>query len=142
MGDTSGEKLDVLLYGLGAIGSYYSIFLANNPRVKLTLCARSNYEAVKKNGLSMVSKPHDAEYHSKAFEVVRTPAEAQQTFDYIVCVNKAVDTDAVLEQLKPAVDEERTTIAIMQNGVGNEVPFRKAFPGCTIISGVVRCPSK
>lgn len=41
------------------------------------------------------------------------------------------------QQIKPAVGKE-TVIVIIQNGVGNEEPFRKAFPNNTIISCVVR----
>ena len=40
-------------------------------------------------------------------------------------------------QLAPGVDEDRTTLVIIQNGVGNEGPFRARFPKTTIISCVV-----
>lgn len=69
--------------------------------------------------------------------VVRTPAEADETFDYIVCVHKAIDQESVPDRLAPAVDESKTTIVIIQNGVGNEQPFRRRFPGTSIISCVV-----
>lgn len=39
--------------------------------------------------------------------------------------------------IAPAIDEKKTSIVIIQNGVGNEEPFRKAFPGTTIITCVV-----
>jgi ketopantoate reductase len=72
--------------------------------------------------------------------VVKTAAEAGQTFDYIVCAHKAINQAAVPAQLAAAVDEAKTTIVIIQNGVGNEEPFRKAFPGASILSCVVRVP--
>lgn len=68
--------------------------------------------------------------------VVRLPREVGRTFDYVVCANKAIDTEAVVANLAPAIGES-TTIVIIQNGVGNEEPFRKAFPTCSIISCVV-----
>lgn len=43
----------------------------------------------------------------------------------------------MVSQLAPAVDETKTTIVVIQNGVGNEEPFRLRFPGCTIITCVV-----
>lgn len=132
-----GETVDVLLYGLGAIGSFYAFILQKNPRVRLSVCARSNYEVVKNNGVTIRSKTH-GEHTFRPVKVLRTPEEAQQTYDYVVCVHKAVNTDSVLKQLVPVVDEN-TTIALMQNGVGNEDPFRKAFPKSTIVSGVVSC---
>lgn len=130
------DKIEVLLYGLGAIGSVYAFILNRNPRVRLSVCARSNYDVVRENGMTIRSKNH-GEHNFMPAKVLRTPAEAGQTYDYIYCVNKAVQTDLVLQQLAPVVDQQKTTIAVMQNGVGNEEPFRKAFPGCTILSGVV-----
>lgn len=58
-------------------------------------------------------------------------------FDYIVCAHKAIFQDTVPAQIAAGVDESRTTIVIIQNGVGNEVPFRTHFPKTTIISCVV-----
>lgn len=70
--------------------------------------------------------------------VVRTPADANQTYDYVVCAHKAIDQDAAVAQLAPVIDQDRTTIVLIQNGVGNEEPFRKAYPRSTIITCVVR----
>lgn len=69
--------------------------------------------------------------------MVKSPAEVSGTFDYIICANKAIDPDAAVSQLQPAVDETKTTIVIIQNGVGNEELFRKKLPGCSIITCVV-----
>ena len=69
--------------------------------------------------------------------VYRTPSEAAPTkFDYIVCAHKAVNPSSTPPLFKDVADEN-TTFAIMQNGVGNEEPFRREYPKCTIISGVV-----
>jgi ketopantoate reductase len=56
--------------------------------------------------------------------------------DYIVCAHKAIDQDEVAAQLQPAVNK-KTTIVVIQNGVGNEHPFRKQFPDNSIITCVV-----
>lgn len=71
--------------------------------------------------------------------VVKTPAEAGTTFDFVVCAHKAIKQELVPEQLVPAVDEKKSTLVIIQNGVGNEEPFRNRFPRATILSCVV-CP--
>lgn len=73
--------------------------------------------------------------------VVKTVQEAGSKFDYIVCAHKALDQASVPKQIEPGVDPARTTIAIIQNGVGNEEPFRNAFPSTTILSCVVRTSS-
>ena len=68
--------------------------------------------------------------------VVKSAAEVSPV-DYIVCAHKAIDQDEVVAQLQPAINN-RTTIVVIQNGVGNEEPFRKQFPDNTIITCVVR----
>ena len=60
--------------------------------------------------------------------------------DYVVCAHKAIDQDEVAAQLTPVVDPSRTTIVVIQNGVGNEEPFRKQFPQNSIITCVVSIP--
>ncbi|KXH51150.1 2-dehydropantoate 2-reductase [Colletotrichum nymphaeae SA-01] len=131
----SGQQIEVLLYGLGAIGSFYAFILSRVPRVRLTVVARSNYNAVKENGIAIASENH-GEHNVRPYRVVRNAAEAEAKFDYIVCAHKAITQDAVPAEIAPAVDAEKSTIVIIQNGVGNEVPFRKAFPHTTIISCV------
>ncbi|KIV81885.1 hypothetical protein PV11_04035 [Exophiala sideris] len=130
------EEVSVLLFGLGAIGSFYAFILTQNKRVRLTVVARSNYDAVKKNGLHIKSANH-GEHVVHPATIVRTPAEAGETYDYVVCAHKAIDQSSIPGRLAPAVDENKTCIVIMQNGVGNEDPFREAFPKCPILSGVV-----
>ncbi|KAK1489349.1 2-dehydropantoate 2-reductase [Colletotrichum cuscutae] len=130
-----GQQIEVLLYGLGAIGSFYAFILSRVPRVRLTVVARSNYNAVKENGIVIASENH-GEHNVCPYRIVRNAAEAEAKFEYIVCAHKAITQDAVPAEIAPAVDAEKSTIVIIQNGVGNEVPFRKAFPHTTIISCV------
>lgn len=61
--------------------------------------------------------------------------------DYVVCAHKAIDQEEVAAQLKPVVDPSRTTIVVIQNGVGNEEPFRKQFPHNSILTCVVSSAS-
>lgn len=68
--------------------------------------------------------------------MVRSPGEAGPV-DYIVCAHKAIDQEEVAVRLAPVVDQDRTTIVIIQNGVGNEEPFRKQFPKSSILTCVV-----
>ncbi|RWA04183.1 hypothetical protein EKO27_g10921 [Xylaria grammica] len=131
----ASDQIDVLLYGLGAIGSFYAFILSRAKNVRLTVVARSNYDAVSSKGLSITSENH-GDHTVAPYKVVKSPAGAQATFDYIVCAHKAIDQASVPKQLAPAVDEKKTTIVIIQNGVGNEEPFREAFPGASILSCV------
>ncbi|KAL4966106.1 ketopantoate reductase family protein [Aspergillus stella-maris] len=130
------EPIDVLLYGLGAIGSFYAFILSRADRVRLTVVARSNYDAVVKDGIKITSANH-GEHSFRPDRVIRTPSEATGTkFAYIVCAHKAVDPAGSITPLDPVISDE-TTIVVLQNGVGNEDPFRERWPGVTVISGVV-----
>ena len=67
--------------------------------------------------------------------MLESPADANASFDYIVCAHKAVNPGRVPPLLRPAVGSS-TTFVIIQNGVGNEEPFRTTFPENTILSCV------
>ncbi|KAL3459297.1 2-dehydropantoate 2-reductase [Aspergillus heterothallicus] len=130
------EPIDVLLYGLGAIGSFYAFILNRAENVRLTVVARSNYDAVIENGIHITSANH-GQHTFRPDRVIRTPSEASETkFAFVVCTHKAIDPDAAIIPLDPVISET-TTIVVLQNGVGNEDPFRKRFPHQTIVSGVV-----
>ena len=130
------EKIEVLLYGLGAIGSFYAYILQKSDQVRLSVVARSNYNAVKSNGLTIKSENH-GEHNFHPAAVLRSPTEAEHNFDFIVCCNKATNPEETPSQLAPVVEDGKTVIALMQNGVGNEDPLHRAFPKSTILSGVV-----
>ncbi|GAB7335500.1 hypothetical protein MBLNU13_g07852t1 [Cladosporium sp. NU13] len=68
--------------------------------------------------------------------VYRSPEEAGHTFEYIVCAHKAIDP-AAIPPIFQSIADTNTTFVVMQNGVGNEDPFRATYPKCTIISGVI-----
>lgn len=137
------------------IGSFYAFILSRNPQVRLTVVARSNFDAVKTNGIKIKSENHGEHLvhpdkglpptthepeqflADPRFTVVGNVAEANKKFDYIVCAHKAIEQSTVPPQLKAGIDDDQTTLVIIQNGVGNEEPFRQTFPHITILSCVV-----
>ncbi|KAF5675760.1 galactonate dehydratase [Fusarium heterosporum] len=111
-----------------------SIRECRTERVRLTVVARSNFDAVAANGISIESQNH-GKHHVKPDRVLRTVAEAGQKFDFIILTNKAVDQASTAADITPGVGDN-TSIVIIQNGVGNEDAFRERFPAVTIISCV------
>ncbi|CAD6444766.1 e06b987b-e64a-4461-a470-5792bf000a29 [Sclerotinia trifoliorum] len=130
----SEETINVLFYGLGAIGSVYAFILSRCPNVRLTTVARSNYDAVRENGLKLISENH-GEHTFYPANVIKTPSEAPGHYDYIVCSNKAIDQELVAKALAPIISTS-TSIVLIQNGVGNEEIFQKLYPQNSIISCV------
>ena len=58
--------------------------------------------------------------------------------NYVVCAHKAIDQDEAVAELESVIAPGYTTIVVIQNGVGNEEPFREQFPQNSIITCVVR----
>lgn len=67
--------------------------------------------------------------------VYKTSSEAGRCFDYIVCVHKAINPESAPPLFKDVANDS-TTFVLIQNGVGNEDPFRQYYPKSTIISCV------
>ncbi|KAF5692968.1 galactonate dehydratase [Fusarium denticulatum] len=116
------------------IGSFYAFILSRSEHVHLTVVARSNFEAVSANGISIDSQNH-GKHHVKPHKVFRSVSQANRKFDFIICTNKAVDQLSTAADIAPGVGDN-TSIVIIQNGVGNEDAFREKFPSATIISCV------
>lgn len=135
MATTDPQPTSILLYGLGAVGSFYAFILSRNPSVQLSVVCRSNHAAVSSHGLRFTSQNHGGPHTVTPTQVLRNPAEAGKTFDFVVCAHKAIDQDSVPAKLTSVIGPE-TTIVIIQNGVGNEDPFRATFPQNTILSCV------
>lgn len=127
-------RTDIVIFGLGAIGAYYAYVFSRSPEVRLDVVARSNFEQVQQHGLDIRSEIHGS-HRVLPHRVLRFPDEAEQTYDYVVCTNKAIGQDKIAASLGPLVGRN-TTLVIIQNGVGNEEPFRRAFPDNAIITCV------
>ncbi|KAL6245155.1 hypothetical protein RBB50_007930 [Rhinocladiella similis] len=110
-----------------------------------TGCIGSNYDAVKAHGLRISSTIFgDLQVRPT---VVRNVAEAiaqsPEPFDFVVVCTKATKlvTETVIQQIKSALTAQRTSIILIQNGLGVERPFHNAFPETTIISAVAYLPT-
>lgn len=77
-------------------------------------------------------------YHFKPHAVYRSMSEAsQQPYDFVVVTTKALpDLTDDSELIKEVVTPKRTSIVLIQNGVGVEEPHRKRFPENPILSAV------
>lgn len=116
------------------------------------MVARSNYDAIKDEvrripshaslpinltyhqGLQINSQIHGSQKVAIA-NIFKSPSDANTKFDYIVCAHKAINPSSTPPIFKPCTSSS-TTFVIIQNGVGNEDPFRETFPSNTIISCV------
>lgn len=142
----------ILLHGTGAIGTIYAYQLMQ-AGCDVTVTCRSNYEAViKQNGFHLDSVIYGKGLHIQP-KVVRSPLEAVESsrnssdegegkgvYDYLLVACKAIPEAQISETIAPAVTRGRTTIVLLQNGIGIEEEYSKKFPENLLLSGVVYCP--
>jgi len=140
-----GEPSSVYLYvptnnrplpvGAGAVGCFYASRMHKEPHILVSLVCRSNYAAIKANGVSL--KTHSfGDYHfypEHVFNSVQVAAEIKLHWDYVVVTAKALPDDTVL--VTPVVDKD-SSIVLIQNGVGVEEPYRRRFPSNPVLSAV------
>ena len=131
----------VLLHGAGGIGGVYTYLLAQ-AGCDVTVVCRSNYSAVKSKGITIDSEVYGNGLHVKP-HVVRTPSEAVPAgpFDYLIVSAKALPESRTSELIAPAVTEGRTTIVLIQNGIGIEDEYTARFPNNPLLSCVVYLPA-
>ncbi|KAK3058716.1 hypothetical protein LTR09_000281 [Extremus antarcticus] len=132
----------ILIVGAGAIGAFFGSRLATVPQVLISALCRSNYNAVKKGGFKITS-PQFGDYVFKPEFTFCNPDEAQQEsqekqlrWDYLLVATKVLPEVSDVSRLLEGLIDDKTSIVLVQNGLGIEKPYRARFPGTTILSAV------
>jgi 2-dehydropantoate 2-reductase len=128
----------VLLFGAGSIGAVY-LWLLSKVADTTAVC-RSNYEVVNQDGFVINSSIFGQGIRFKP-DVVRSCEEAASKaagapYDYIVICSKAIP-GIVPKLITPVVTPGKTSLVLIQNGIGIEQEYMDAFPDTPIISTVV-----
>jgi 2-dehydropantoate 2-reductase len=128
-------KMNYLVYGVGAIGTYVGGSLALGGQKVVFVERPEVAEAVNQNGLFLNLKGKD--YHIRC-PVVPSINEAMTLgpFDVVILAVKSYDTDAVIQQLFPFI-QVLPPILDLQNGVENEGKLAEAFGKDKVIPGTV-----
>lgn len=122
--------LKIAVVGCGALGSYYGAKLCrDNRRVHFLL--RSDYDAVRRNGVTIHSKEGDFNARPKC---ARTPDEIGPC-DLVLIGLKTTGNDQFPELLPPLVGPH-TAVLTLQNGLGNEETLARLFSPEQIIGGL------
>lgn len=130
---------NVLLFGAGSVGSCY-LYLLAKAGAKTTAVCRSNYAEVKAHGFTINSAIWGTVTTNPA--VIRTISEAaSQQWDYVIVASKAYpgSKPTTAETIAPAVGP-KTTIVLLQNGIGIEDEYTALFPSNPLVSAVVYLP--
>ncbi|KAI8582067.1 hypothetical protein K450DRAFT_269523 [Umbelopsis ramanniana AG] len=129
------QNLKALIVGTGAVGCIYGWRMSQTAAVT-TVC-RSNYDVVRRDGFAIKSKKW-GEGTFRPFSVIKNTSEAaKDEFDYVVVTMKALPDIVDLSQIiRPAITSGKTTIVLIQNGLGIEQPIADAFPSNPLLSVV------
>ncbi|KIW08681.1 uncharacterized protein PV09_00632 [Verruconis gallopava] len=128
--------IKILVFGTGGVGCAYA-YICSKAGTDVTVVCRSNYDAVKENGITVESQIYGTV--SCRPRTVRTVAEAacHGVFDFILVCSKAFPGAAHL--IQDAVSPQ-TAIVLAQNGISIEDEYAAIYPKNTIISGAVYFP--
>lgn len=130
---------DILIVGAGAVGAFYASRLAHSPQARVSVICRSNFDAVKSNGFRVESSQYGTD-NFRPYETFPSPVAARQSsvkaWDYIVVSTKALPDISDDSDLLEGLIDPKTSIVLIQNGLGVEAPYAKRFPLATILSAV------
>ena len=127
------QRARVLLIGSGSLGLYFTAALARGG-AQTAVVARRDYETVKKNSFYTI---HDRgkEYSFTPDHLLRSPQECPFEPDYVLLCTKVLpETDPVT--LLQNVLFPKTTLVLIQNGIGIEEKIHQAFRETPIVSAV------
>ncbi|HXT39158.1 MAG TPA: 2-dehydropantoate 2-reductase [Candidatus Angelobacter sp.] len=116
--------------GCGALGSYYGAKLCRDGRM-VHFLLRSDYEAVRRNGLQIRSLEGDFRVHPKC---ARAPEEVGPC-DLVLIGLKTTANDQFSRLLPPLVGAD-TALLTLQNGLGNEARLADLFGREKILGGL------
>ncbi|KAI2642800.1 2-dehydropantoate 2-reductase [Xylaria nigripes] len=123
----------VLIFGAGSLGIVIAWLLSRSiPESNITAICRSNYEAASTHGFELHSTIWGSGLHVKprvAHSVSEAVAQSQtEPFDYIVVTAKALPaTPSIAEMIRPAVTPGKTSIVLVQNGIGIEEEYARLY---------------
>lgn len=122
--------MKIAVVGPGAVGSYYGAKLGYAGQ-EVHFLLRSDYDAVKRNGVSINSPEGDFNFRPKC---AKTPEEIGVS-DLALIALKTTANDQFSKLLPPLVGPG-TALLTLQNGLGNEETLAKLFPVEQIMGGL------
>ncbi|KAI0922950.1 hypothetical protein AcV5_009808, partial [Taiwanofungus camphoratus] len=125
----ASQLKDVLLVGFGAVGAIYSLILKRSGQARVTVVARSNYDAVKAHGVHFKSRKYGDIQGWRPDRLFPSVSQAlDRSYSYVVVTTKAIPelvrTPKLLAPLlsPPYLnDHSQPTYVLMQNGLNVEV---------------------
>ena len=122
--------MKIAVVGCGAVGSFYGARLARAGQ-EVHFLLRSDYEAVRRNGLVIRSSQGDFQVRPRC---ARAPTDIGPSD--LVLIGLKTTANHVFGELLPPLVGPQTAILTLQNGLGNEQQLARLFPPEQILGGL------
>ncbi|KAL2817072.1 6-phosphogluconate dehydrogenase [Aspergillus cavernicola] len=137
----------VCLIGSGGVGTIASLVLTKSGLAHVTCVLRSKYDYVSQHGWDIDSIDHGKIPGWKPHRITRSAVEAARDdnggldpvveYDYVVvCTKQLPSVNPVAAIISPVMTVGRTTVVLIQNGMGIEEDVIEAWPGNVVMSSV------
>ena len=129
--EVNRDRLDkIAVVGCGAVGGFYGAKLCQTG-CDVHFLLRSDYKAVRENGVRIRSAEGDFDVHPTA---ARSPGEIGLC-DLVIVALKSTANHRLGELLPPLVGEH-TALLTLQNGLNNEATLAALFPNRPVFGGM------
>jgi len=130
----SAEPKDILLVGLGAVGTIYAFILQKEGLARVTAVARSNYEVVRDHGMHIKSVKYGEHKGWRPYRVFGSVEDAaDRAYSHVVLLTKMITEIQTNPQLlgpllsRPYTEQfPQPVYVLMQNGMNIEVDLWNA----------------
>ena len=127
------DRPTIAIVGAGAVGSYYGGRLAQHGH-DVHFLLRSDFDAVRRNGLTVESCDGDFRIAPGAVRVYDDPAKMPGA-DLVIVTLKSTANDQFGRLITPLV-KDGTAILTLQNGLGNEERLAELFGAQRVLGGM------
>lgn len=133
--------MKILVYGAGAVGSYFGVLLAHKGH-DVTLLTRPDTAALlEETGLRVTQADGSAIRANPVLATgLRRVLEQDPPFNVILLAMKAYDVEVALNPLVAFAPRPFPTVITLQNGIGVEEMVQEALGDVTIIAGSLTTP--
>ncbi|KAL0211651.1 hypothetical protein RCL1_005277 [Eukaryota sp. TZLM3-RCL] len=126
----------VLVLGTGAVGAWYGLYLQKARRASVHFLCRSDYAHLKEHGFKLQSESHGNLDFEPAMLNLHASADTLPIIDYVLVCTKTGANSQIINETLPQFVTEKTVIAMIQNGLDNEVEVQERFPNNKVIGGI------
>ena len=127
------ENPSIAVVGAGAVGGYYGGRLAQHGH-DVHFLLRGDYDAVRRNGLTVESCDGDFRIPAEAVRVYDDP-NRMPPVDLVIVTLKSTSNDRLDSLVRPLLNED-TAVLTLQNGLGNEDELAHLFGARRVLGGM------